>query len=247
MSKLITFENMKFGKLTVIEKDGEFFFIGKEVAEKLGYINPSKAVIVHVEEDDKSYAMMAHSQNGNVSKSKTALINESGIYSLILSSKLPQAKEFKRWVTKDVLPSIRKNGGYIRNQENLSKEEILANAVLLANNLIAEKEKVIEDLEPKAKYFDELVDNNLLTNFRNTAKELHIPQKVFIQFLMDKELIYRDKKNRLLPYAKNNKGYFEIKEWCRNDNDAVGIQTFVTPKGRHFLLLLIGGDDTCDR
>lgn len=247
MSNLITFENMKFGKLTVIEKDGEFFFIGKEIAEKLGYINPSKAVIVHVEEDDKSYAMMAHSQNGNVSKSKTALINESGLYSLILSSKLQQAKEFKRWVTKDVLPSIRKNGGYIKNQENLSKEEILANAVLLANNLIAEKEKVIEDLEPKAKYFDELVDNNLLTNFRNTAKELHIPQKVFIQFLIDKELIYRDKKNRLLPYAKNNKGYFEIKEWCRNDNDAVGIQTFVTPKGRHFLLLLIGGDDTCDR
>ena len=203
-------------------------------------------MIVHVEEDDKSYAMMAHSQNGNVSKSKTALINESGLYSLILSSKLPQAKEFKRWVTKDVLPSIRKNGGYIKNQENLSKEEILANAVLLANNLIAEKDKVIEDLEPKAKYFDELVDNKLLTNFRNTAKELHIPQKVFIQFLIDKELIYRDKKNRLLPYAKNNKGYFEIKEWCRNDNDAVGIQTFVTPKRRHFLLLLIGGDDTCD-
>ena len=247
MSNLITFENMEFGKLTVIEKDSEFFFIGKEVAEKLGYINPSKAVMVHVEEDDKFYVMMAHSQNGNLSKSKTALINESGLYSLILSSKLPQAKEFKRWVTKDVLPSIRKNGGYIKNQEKMSKEEILANAVIVANNLIAEKEKVIEKLEPKAKYFDELVDNNLLTNFRNTAKELHIPQKVFIQFLLDRDLIYRDKKNRLLPYAKNNKGYFEIKEWCRNDNEAFGIQTFVTPKGRHFLLLLIGGDDTCDR
>ena len=247
MSNLRTFENMKFGKLTVMEKDGEFFFIGKEVAEKLGYINPSKAVIVHVEEDDKSYAMMAHSQNGNVSKSKTALINESGLYSLILSSKLPQAKEFKRWVTKDVLPSIRKNGGYIKNQENLSKEEILANAVLLANNLIAEKDKMIEDLEPKAKYFNELVDNNLLTNFRNTAKELHIPQKVFIQFLIDKELIYRDKKNRLLPYAKNNKGYFEVKEWCKEGSEAVGIQTFVTPKGRNYLLLLIGGEKTRDR
>lgn len=119
--------------------------------------------------------------------------------------------------------------------------------MLLANNLIAEKDKVIEDLEPKAKYFDELVDNNLLTNYRNTAKELHILQKVFIQFLIDKELIYQDKKNRLFPYAKNNKGYFEIKEWCRNDNDTVGIQPFVTPKGRYFLLLLIGGDGTCDR
>lgn len=243
MSKLITFENMKFGKLTVIEKDGEFFFISKEIAEKLGYANSRKAVLDHVDSEDKG--VTEWNTLGGVQN--VSIINESGLYSLILSSKLPQAKEFKRWVTKDVLPSIRKNGGYIRNQENLSKEEILANAVLLANNLIAEKEKVIEYLEPKAKYFDELVDNNLLTNFRNTAKELHIPQKVFIQFLIDKELIYRDKKNRLLPYAKNNKGYFEIKEWCRNDNDAVGIQTFVTPKGRHFLLLLIGGDDTCDR
>ena len=243
MSKLITFKNMKFGKLTVIEKDGEFFFISKEIAEKLGYANSRKAVLDHVDSEDKG--VTEWNTLGGVQN--VSVINESGLYSLILSSKLPQAKEFKRWVTKDVLPSIRKNGGYIRNQENLSKEEILANAVLLANNLIAEKEKVIEDLEPKAKYFDELVDNNLLTNFRNTAKELHIPQKVFIQFLIDKGLIYRDKKNRLLPYAKNNKGYFEIKEWCRNDNDAVGIQTFVTPKGRHFLLLLIGGDDTCDR
>jgi prophage antirepressor-like protein len=243
MSKLITFENMKFGKLTVIEKDGEFFFISKEIAEKLGYANSRKAVLDHVDSEDKG--VTEWNTLGGVQN--VSIINESGLYSLILSSKLPQAKEFKRWVTKDVLTRIRKNGGYIKNQENLSKEEILANAVLLANNLIAEKDKVIEGLEPKAKYFDELVDNNLLTNFRNTAKELHIPQKVFIQFLIDKEFIYRDKKNRLLPYAKNNKGYFEIKEWCRNDNDAVGIQTFVTPKGRHFLLLLIGGDDTCDR
>ena len=243
MSKLITFENMKFGKLTVIEKDGEFFFISKEIAEKLGYANSRKAVLDHVDSEDKG--VTEWNTLGGVQN--VSIINESGLYSLILSSKLPQAKEFKRWVTKDVLTRIRKNGGYIKNQENLSKEEILANAVLLANNLIAEKDKVIEGLEPKAKYFDELVDNTLLTNFRNTAKELHIPQKVFIQFLIDKEFIYRDKKNRLLPYAKNNKGYFEIKEWCRNDNDAVGIQTFVTPKGRHFLLLLIGGDDTCDR
>lgn len=243
MSSLITFENMEFGKLTVMEKDGEFFFIGKEVAEKLGYSNTRDALVRHVDIDDKADVVF---HDGRQRRSMVS-INESGLYSLILSSKLPQAKEFKKWITTEVLPSIRKNGGYIKNQEKMSNEEILANAVLLANHLIAQKEKIIEDLEPKAKYFDELVDNNLLTNFRNTAKELHIPQKVFIQFLLEKELIYRDKKNRLLPYAKNNKGYFEVKEWCRNDNDAVGIQTFVTPKGRHFLLLLIGGERTRDR
>ena len=243
MSSLITFENMEFGKLTVMEKDGEFFFIGKEVAEKLGYSNTRDALVRHVDIDDKADVVF---HDGRQRRNMVS-INESGLYALILPSKLPQAKEFKRWVTTEVLPSIRKNGGYIKNQEKMSNEEILANAVLLANHLIAQKEKIIEDLEPKAKYFDELVDNNLLTNFRNTAKELHIPQKVFIQFLLEKELIYRDKKNRLLPYAKNNKGYFEVKEWCRNDNDAVGIQTFVTPKGRHFLLLLIGGERTRDR
>lgn len=244
MSSLITFENMEFGKLTVMEKDGEFFFIGKEVAEKLGYARGRKAVLDHVDAEDRDEVPF---QDAIGRMQKTSIINESGLYSLILSSKLPQAKEFKRWITTEVLPSIRKNGGYIKNQEKMSNEEILANAVLLANHLIAEKEKIIEDLEPKAKYFDELVNNNLLTNFRNTAKELHIPQKVFIQFLIDQNLIYRDKKSRLLPYAKNNKGYFEVKEWCKEGSEAVGIQTFVTPKGRNYLLLLIGGEETCDR
>ena len=243
MSSLITFENMEFGKLTVMEKDGEFFFIGKEVAEKLGYANTRDALVRHVDTDDKADVVF---HDGRQRRNMVS-INESGLYSLILSSKLPQAKDFKRWITTEVLPSIRKNGGYLKNQEKMSNEEILANAVLLANHLIAEKEKIIEDLEPKAKYFDELVNNYLLTNFRNTSKELHIPQKVFIQFLIDKELIYRDKKNRLLPYAKNNKGYFEVKEWCKEGSEAVGIQTFVTPKGRSYLLLLIGGEKTRDR
>ncbi|HGR4148486.1 TPA: BRO family protein [Streptococcus pneumoniae] len=243
MSSLIKFENMEFGKLTVMEKDGEFFFIGKEVAEKLGYSNTRDALVRHVDIDDKADVVF---HDGRQRRSMVS-INESRLYSLILSSKLPQAKEFKKWITTEVLPSIRKNGGYIKNQEKMSNEEILANAVLLANHLIAEKEKIIEDLEPKAKYFDELVNNNLLTNFRNTAKELHIPQKVFIQFLIDQNLIYWDKKSRLLPYAKNNKGYFEVKEWCKEGSEAVGIQTFVTQKGRNYLLLLIGGEKTCDR
>lgn len=84
--------------------------------------------------------------------------------------KLPHAKKFKNWVTKEVLPSIRKHGGYIRGQENLSNEELLAQAILVANNVIVEKTQRIKELEPKANYYDKLVDKNLLTNFRNTAK-----------------------------------------------------------------------------
>lgn len=237
------FSNQNFGKLTVIEKDGEFFFIGKEVAEVLGYANPHKAIRDHIDVDDKRTERFVHPLGGSQA---TIIINESGLYSLILSSKLPQAKEFKHWVTREVLPSIRKHGGYIQNQETKSNEEILASAVLLAQNLIEEKDKKIEELKPKAHYFDKLVDYHLLTNFRNTAKELHLPQNTFIKFLIDEKFIYRDRKNRLLPYAQKNKGYFEIKEWCRDDGTVIGIQTFVTPKGRQYLLLLIGVDVTCD-
>lgn len=230
------FENENFGTLTVIEKDGEFFFIGKEVAEKLGYSNTRDALVRHISEEDKG--VVKHDTLGG--RQSLTIINESGLYSLILSSKLPQAREFKKWVTTEVLPSIRKHGGYIKNQENMSSEEILANAVLLANNLIAEKDREIAKLQSKARYFDELVDKNLLTNFRNTAKELHIPQKAFIQFLLDQKLIYRDKKNRLLPYSEPDKGYFELKEWVRDDGSIGRLQTLITPKGRKYLLFLLG-------
>lgn len=230
------FENKNFGKLTVIEKDGEFFFIGKEVADMLGYRRSDNAIRNHVEEEDK----LMHCFGASGQRRNMYIINESGLYSLILSSKLPQAKEFKKWVTTVVLPSIRKHGGYIKNQETMSNEDILANAVLLANNLIAEKDREIANLQSKARYFDELVNKNLLTNFRNTAKELHIPQKAFIQFLLDQKLIYRDKKNRLLPYSDPNKGYFELKEWARDDGSIGGVQTLITPKGRKYLLFLLG-------
>ena len=147
------------------------------VALKVGYSKPLNALERHAEKDD-SLKQGLIDKLGRVQEK--ILINESGLYSLILSSKLPQAKEFKKWVTTIVLPSIRKHGGYIKNQEKMSNEDILANAVVLANNLIAEKDKEIAKLQSKARYFDELVDKNLLTNFRNTAKELHIPQKAFI-------------------------------------------------------------------
>ena len=241
------FQNQHFGKLTVIEIDSEFFFIGKEVAELLGYKNGSRDVNRHVDEEDR--CIFQNYQNGtfeNIPNRGVTIINESGLYSLILLSKLPSAKAFKHWVTKEVLPSVRKHGGYLKNQEEQSNEEILASAVLVAQSVIREKEKAIEQLKPKADYYDQLVSQNLLTNFRNTAKELKIPQNKFIAFLLENKYLYRDKYERLLPYARKNNGYFEIKEWYNFYNDLVGIQTMVTPKGREHFLILIGGDVTCD-
>ncbi|GEQ61694.1 phage antirepressor [Vagococcus lutrae] len=242
MSNILQFNNQEFGELTVIEKDGEFFFLGKEVAEKLGYSNTRDALARHVDIEDRADVGI---HDGRQMRNMTA-INESGLYSLILSSKLPTAKRFKHWITKEVLPSIRKHGGYIANQENLSNEEILSRAILVANNVIEEKNQKIKKLEPKANYYDHLVDKNLLTNFRNTAKQLNIPQKIFIDFLIEKNFVYRDRHQRLLPYARKNNGYFEIKEWISEDGRLVGIQTMITPKGRNYFLLLLGGGFHCD-
>lgn len=112
MNTLQVFENPEFGSIRTVEIGGEPWLVGKDVAVALGYSNPSKAVAIHVDKEDKSFEMMpvSDAQNGNLVK--TALINESGLYSLILSSKLPGTKKFKRWVTSEVLPSIRKTGSY---------------------------------------------------------------------------------------------------------------------------------------
>lgn len=242
MSHILRFNNQEFGELTVIEKDSEFFFIGKEVAGKLGYTRPDNAIRSHVDDEDK----LMHPFSASGQTRYMYIINESGLYSLILSSKLPSAKRFKLWVTKEVLPSIRKHGGYIANQENLSNEEIMAKAILLANHVMDEKNQKIKELETKAQYYDHLVDKNLLTNFRNTAKQLNIPQKGFIDFLLDNGFLYRDRYQRLLPYSRKNKGYFEVKEWISADGRLVGIQTMITPKGRNYFLVLLGGGFRCD-
>ena len=121
MNELKVFENAEFGSVRTIEVDGIPYFVGKDVAEILGYADPSSAVSKNVDEEDKTTLLLE--QSGSNYKSKTSVINESGLYSLILSSKMPNAKKFKRWVTREVLPSIRKTGSY---QRPMTQAEILA-------------------------------------------------------------------------------------------------------------------------
>ena len=128
MNALRIFENEEFGEVRVLEKDNEPWFIGKDVADILGYSNPRDAIHKHVEFEDKGVAK-CDTLGGS---QELTVINESGLYSLILSSKLPGAKKFKHWVTSEVLPSIRRNGGYIANQENLSDSELMAKDLLVA-------------------------------------------------------------------------------------------------------------------
>ena len=133
----------EFGNLRTIEIDGEPWFVGKDVAAALGYTKERNALDKHVDKDDALKRGVTDSMGRT---QQMTIINESGLYSLILSSKLPSAKEFKHWVTSEVLPSIRKNGAYIRNQENMTPAEIVARGLIAAQKIIEEMEKEIVHL-----------------------------------------------------------------------------------------------------
>ena len=138
MTDLQIFKNPEFGEIRTIEKDGEPWFVGKDVAAALGYERPTKAILDHVDDEDKDEVPI---QDSIGRSQNTPIINESGLYSLVLSSKLPTAKKFKRWVTSEVIPSIRKHGAYMtpdKLEEVLLKPDTL---IQLAQNLKAEQEK----------------------------------------------------------------------------------------------------------
>lgn len=144
MNELKIFENPAFGKVRVVEQGSEPWFVGKDVAEILGYSDLNKAVAMHVDDDDKK---LNDKTSPSFGQRGTTLINESGLYSLVLSSKLPDAKKFKHWVTAEVLPAIRKTGGYIAGSEKMSDAELMAKAVLVAQATIKERDARIKELE----------------------------------------------------------------------------------------------------
>ncbi|VDZ39819.1 antirepressor [Streptococcus dysgalactiae subsp. dysgalactiae] len=178
-------------------------------------------------------------------------INESNFYKLVFQSRKPEAEKFADWVTSEVLPSIRKHGAYMTEQtleQALTSPDFL---IRLANELKEEKERSrqleaeksilsVENMvmKPKADYFDDLVDRNLLTSFRETAKQLKVKERRFIQFLLDKKYVYRDKKGKLMPFADKNNGLFEVKESVNEKTNWAGTQTLITPKGRETFRLL---------
>lgn len=249
MNHIELFKNESFGEIRTITENEQVLFCAKDVASALGYDQPLKAIDRHCKKGRVCFVPHPQSSDKTI---EMKFIPESDVYRLIVKSKLPQAEEFEKWLFEDVLPSIRKNGGYISNQENLTQEEILAKALIVAQNVINEKDKLNKQLQvqnseltvdnqimkPKADYFDELVDRNLLTNFRETAKQLGIKEKLFIKFLLDKKYLYRDKRGKLMPYADKNNGLFEMKESVNEKTKWAGTQTLITLKGRETFRLL---------
>lgn len=241
-SDMQIFKNKQFGEIRTVVIDGEPWFVAVDVCRALEIVN-SRDALTRIDEDEKG-VVLTDTPGG---KQEVTTVNEPGLYSLVLGSRKPEAKVFKRWITHEVIPSIRKNGGYIAGQETMSDVELMARALIVAQNVIEEKNRQISGLteenllmKPKAEYFDDLVDRKLLTNFRDTAKEFHLGQKRFIAFLTDNGYAYRDAKGRILPHQKHvDAGLFELKE-CRSERSRwAGMQTLITPRGRETFRLLL--------
>lgn len=238
----------------VLGKDFKFYgsienplFLAKDVAEWIEYSQSNVSKLVSMVDENEKVRNIITTLGGN---QETWFLTEDGLYEVLMQSRKPIAKEFKKEV-KEILRTIRKHGVYMTPEKI---EEVLCNPdtiIKIATALKEEKEKnkVLEIanselkvnnqvMKPKAEYFDELVDRNLLTNFRETANQLGIKEKDFINFLLDKKYIYRNQKGKLMPYANKNEGLFELKECFNEKTNWCGTQTLVTPKGRETFRLL---------
>jgi prophage antirepressor-like protein len=239
VNELQIFNNEEFGEIRTITKDNEPMFCLADVCKALEITHVTD-VKKRMKKDGVGTAEVIDSMGR---KQKATFINEANLYKVIFQSRKPSAEKFTDWVTDEVIPSIRKNGGYIANQENLTPEQIVANALVVAQNIITQKDKQIEEMTPKANYFDALVDKKLNTNIRDTAKELGVGEKAFVSFLIEKGYVFRQGKHKQLrPYAKyaeSGNGLFVLKDKHNEQNGWAGQQMYVTPKGKETFRLLL--------
>ena len=230
-NEIKVFSNEEFGKVRVLSIDNEPWFVGRDVAEVLGYSNTRDAISKHVDEEDKGVAKCDTPSGAQ----QMTIINESGMYSLILSSKLPNAKKFKRWVTSEVLPSIRKTGSY-----NLPDFNNPAEAARAWAKEYEEKQKAlvqVTEMKPKAEFYDDVTGSTDTIDIGSVAKVLNIPNmgrnKLFA-FLRENKILNR----RNEPYQEYvDKGYFRQIEtsWEHNGTTHINLKTVVFQKGLDFI------------
>ena len=238
MNELQKAFNYSGHEVKTIVIDNQPWFVAKDVSDVLGFRDPYTATRGLDDDEKLLHTLFVSGQNR-----ETTVINESGLYSLILKSNKEEAKQFKKWITHEVLPTIRKTGGYIANEDlfiqtYLPHADIQTQLMFRATlETVRKQNEQMAIMQPKADYFDRLVDRNLLTNFRDTAKELEIGQRTFINWLVEKGFVYRDQQGKLKPYGKYSPDLFKMKEYERNGK--AGVQTMITPKGRETFRLLL--------
>ena len=242
MNEMIVFNNPEFGSVRTVCIDGEPWLVGKDVAEILGYSNPRKALIDHVDADDKGVTKcdtLGGAQNLTV-------INESGFYSLVLSSKLPTAKKFKRWVTAEVLPTIRKTGGYVANEDVFVEtylpfaDEPIKQLFKIQCRVINQLNNRIRQDEPKVKFADHVSDSTNLIDVNKMAKlcadhGIRIGRNRLFAWMRSRGILMGGN----IPYQEYiENGYFRVKESVYETNGQTRTyqQTFVTGKGQQYIL-----------
>ena len=245
-------EIMNIQGIPCYEKDGVAYLNLETVARGLGFTQEKNGVEYVKWERVKGYLeeLKFSPQVG-----KDDYIPENIFYRLAMKAKNETAERFQALIADEVVPAIRKTGGYIAGESQMTDEELLARALTMASEKLKQRDARIAELavqnseltvqknimHPKADYFDELVDRNLLTNFRETAKEMKIKEKAFVGFLLGHKYVYRDKRGKLVPYAEKNNGLFEMKECVNEKTGWGGTQTLITPKGRETFRLLMQG------
>ena len=241
MNQMEIFKNPEFGSVRVIDENGKYLFCGVDVAKALGYTKPQNAIDRHCPHALKRGIGVQTGKKADgtpaVQMVEMLFIPEGDVYRLIVHSKLPSAERFERWVFDEVLPSIRKHGAYM-TKEKLWEVATSPEALMkLCSDLLAEREKNAAlradnaRLKGKAAYYDLFIDLHHSTNLRTTAKELVVPERQFVRFLLEQRFVYRTPSGCVLPYAKSsNEGLFCVKDYYRNGHS--GSYTLVTPKGK---------------
>ena len=223
------FENDAFGKVRTLNLNGEPWFVAVDVCSVLDLSNPTIAVS-RLDEDERAKFNLGRQGDATI-------VNEPGLYTLVLGSRKPEAKAFKRWITHEVIPAIRKHGVYITDEKLklFAEHPELLDALMKslyaahAENLRHRAER--QTLLPKADYYDAFMDADGCTNLRTTAKELNVPERWFARFLQQTGFLYRSPAGNLMPYAiPRNRGLFRVRDYVRNGHS--GAYTLITPMGK---------------
>ena len=245
-NEIKVFENEKFGSLRAMEIDGQPWFVGKDVNGVLGYKNGSRDIKRHVDGNDMEVVLLPQYRNGTlVCKSNTLIINESGLYSLILSSKLPAAKAFKKWVTSEVLPSIRRTGAFITDNELDKLENDPESLKTLYELLNAERKRKealanhVDVIAPKARYYDVILQCETCIPVSVIAKDYGMAAASFNKLLHGFGVQFNVGKTWVLYQKYCNKGYTVSKTFYINESES-SVHTYWTQKGRFFLYEFLG-------
>ena len=235
-NEIILFKHKEFGEIRTLNIDGEPWFVGKDITNVLGYSNHSKALNDHVDSDDKlnNESLSSLGQRGGW------LINESGLYSLILSSKLPSAKKFKHWVTAEVLPSLRKHGAYFTAEtlhKTMSDPRELAKLLTALADEQEKRRKLEEEnafLSVKANYYDRILHSKNSVPVTQIAKDYGMSAIAFNRMLHDYGIQYSLRNSWVLYAEYANLGYTQSRTYTIDEDKAV-MHTCWTQKGRIFL------------